>query len=135
MPSARQGKALPTVAMIAALSLCGVCRGADSTCLDAQEREWLKKTYADNAARFDLTAIARRLLELNNVTQDLKDQLGSCRKTAPAAQADRCDDLRRQLDARMTEQIRAAELLRIALQMQTFLATLQLRLEQRPCEQ
>jgi hypothetical protein len=98
---------------------------ADGACLAADEREWVNKMYTDYASRYDAARVAQEYLDLTEATQALKDQVRACREG--------CEALRRELAAKLREQGEAAESLNSAVTMQSFLATLQLRLERPSC--
>jgi hypothetical protein len=125
--------ALHRVAIAAAVALPHACWAAESACLATEEREWLKKTYAEYASRYDPPTFARQFLEVSEATQSLKDQVSACRKTQEPG-AERCALLRQQLDEKLREQGLAAERLNAALGMQSYLDTLQFRLERPPCQ-
>ena len=115
-----------------AASPLNLCWGDEGTCLKREEHEWVKAKYDDLVSRYDLATVARRLLELNNEAEALKDQASACGKDASGGQ--RCTAVRRELQAKLEDESSTADLLNTALEMQTYILTLQVRLERPVCE-
>ena len=110
-------------------------RSADEVCLDSKEHDWVKAQYDDLFARYDTAKVARHFLQLNNEAGVLRDQVASCAESGGEPTSNQCPALRRQLEAKLAEERQAADTLTTALQMQTYILTLQLRLERPICQQ
>jgi len=117
----------------AGAALGGRAIAEESRCINAKEHERLQRMYDRYQARYGLAVVAQQLLDFDNAQRALAQQLAACRKSAPPADAARCEALARQIEARSREQDALADRFNAALDLQLFLATLELRLQQPVC--
>lgn len=103
-------------------------------CVDADQYRWLRKTYDDLATRFDLLIVTRRLIDVSGETSVLKDQIKACRMTPGKADQQNCDAFAAKYEAKLGEQKSVEDRLVTATEMQEYMSTLKLRLEQPQCE-
>jgi hypothetical protein len=102
-------------------------------CMKATEYEQLQQRYADLSERFDLASLAQQLVDAASEAGDARSQLAACRKNLAAVSRTDCNSLSDQLAEKETKRIAVQERLSTALDMDEYLATLKLRLEQSRC--
>lgn len=112
---------------------CGVCAAAEGVCIDAVQYQRLSQRYADLFSRFDLTSIAQEYVDVSVDAQDLKEKIDACRKTTPEPGQQGCDPLAKQYDTKVSQLKAIQNRLFTALNMQEYLLTLKLTLEQPQC--
>ncbi len=97
------------------------------------EYQKTKEIYADLFSKYDLPTVSQELLEAISSTQDLKEQVNTCRKNLNEADQKRCEPLVMQYNARRVERDALSNRLSMALKMQEYLLTVKLTLERPIC--
>ena len=121
-------------ALLIAASLCHASWADGTVCIDATEYRRLAKRYDDLRAQFDLPNIAQEFLDVSGETQDLKEQVTACRKNVPASDRQDCAVPAGQYGAMLVRLEMIGNRFNTALDMQEYLHSLKLRLEQSQCE-
>jgi len=110
-----------------------VAAAAEPACIDTVEYQRLSQRYADLFSRFDLTSIAQEYVDVSVDAQDLKDKINACRKNTPEPGQQSCDPLAKEYDAKVSQLKAIQNRLYDALNMQEYVLTLKLKLEQPQC--
>jgi len=140
MPVARlrQACAAATLALAALANLAASAGDAapleETPCISAKDRAWVSQTYAATEARFGLAAVGRELLDLDREQRALHAQLAACSQAAaPPAAAD-CATLEKQIRAGEPKLADLSTRFKAALDMESYLSTLELRLARPLCK-
>ena len=123
--------------ILVALIVAGIAHAAPSdnvVCINVADYQRLRQNYDSLFARFDLATVTQRFIDVSSEVSDLKDQLKACRDSSGEKDQQDCDPLATQYDAKMRERQSVQDRLVIAVDMDEYLPTLKLRLEQRQCE-
>ena len=121
---------------ISALALVLACLGPPALagdCMKATEYERLRQRYADLSERFDLASLAQQLVAAASAASDARSRLAACREEAAAAGRTDCHSLSDQLAEKEATRIAVQERLATAIDLDEYLATLKLQLEQPRC--
>jgi hypothetical protein len=122
----------PGCALVALVITASGARAAGVGCISSDERRWVAQAYDKYASKYDVTKQAQALIELNHATIDAEDRLAACRNSGKGA-PEECAALTQQVQSTKMERQRAADRLNSALQMQPYVTTLHIRLEQPTC--
>ena len=106
---------------------------AQVDCIDETEYLKTKEIYADLFSKYDLPTASQELLDAISATNDLKEQVNTCRKNLNEADQKRCEPLVNQYNAKRIERDALSKRLSMALQMQEYLLTVKFRLERPIC--
>ncbi|HTP63488.1 MAG TPA: hypothetical protein VMJ14_15580 [Burkholderiales bacterium] len=118
----------------AAAALVSCCAMAgEARCVSGEEHARLQRVYDGYRERYGLAVVAQQLLDFDNAQRALEQRLATCRRSASSTQPARCEALARQIEARRGEQEALAERFEAAMGLQSYLATLELRLERPLC--
>ena len=140
MPVARlrQACATATITFAAVANLTASAGDAapleETPCISARDREWVSQMYAATEARFGLATVARELLDLDREQRALHAQLAACSKTTAPPAAPDCATLEKQIRAGEPRLAELSTRFKAALDMESYLSTLELRLARPLCK-
>ena len=140
MPVARLRRACAaaTFAFIAVANLAASAGDAapleETPCISAKDREWVSQMYAATEARFGLATVARELLDLDREQRALHAQLAACSKTTAPPAAPDCATLEKQIRAGEPRLADLSTRFQAALDMESYLSTLEQRLARPLCK-
>ncbi|HTN94289.1 MAG TPA: hypothetical protein VMJ33_06905 [Gallionella sp.] len=106
---------------------------AQADCIDEMKYQKTREIYADLFAKYDLPTVSQELLGAISATNDLKEQVNTCRKNLNETDQERCEPLVEQYNAKRVERDALSNRLSMALKMQEYLLTVKLMLEQPIC--
>jgi hypothetical protein len=114
-------------------SICGVVMAAETACIGPAEYRRLSQRYADLFSKFDLTSVAQKYVDISVDAEDLKADINTCRKNISETDQQRCNALEAQYETKASQIKDLEHRFYAALNMQEYLLTLKLKLEELPC--
>ena len=113
---------------------CSAATAAETTCIDPVEYRRFSQRYADLFPKFDLTSVAQEYVDVSVDLEDLKNSVTECRKNSPETGQQQCDPVTQQYNTKAAQLKDVERRFYAALNMQEYLLTLKLKLEQPQCE-
>ena len=122
-----------TLPILVINAVCGVAVAAETICIDTVEYRRLAQRYAELYSKFDLTTVAQEYVDVSVDIEDLKASITACRKNSSGTDQQQCEPAAKQYDAKMSRLKEIEDRFYAALNMQEYLLTLKLKLEQPQC--